>query len=241
MTKKILVLQQVPHEGPGTLFGAIRRAGANAEVVPAYLDGAAIPTGLAPYAGMVILGGPMSVNDIDSDPPRAAQLRLVEEALAQDFPTLGVCLGAQLIALAAGARVYRGDAPEIGWFTVNTSMESAADPLFSNLPSPLPVFQWHGEGFDLPEGAVHLASSPAFPHQAFRIGQNVYGLQFHVEMEAHMIKEWMAENADDLTHNAGKVDLADLARDSAARCGQVAEAGLPIVERWLALALGHAR
>ena len=235
MSNRILVLQQVPHEGLGTLYGAIRRAGATEQVIPTYA-GAEIPTDLSGYAGLIIMGGPMSVNDVD--PVLATQLTLVERAIADDFPVLGICLGAQLIARAAGARIYRGQA-EIGWFSVHPSMESAEDPLFTGLPSPLPVFQWHGEGFDLPHGAVHLASSPAFPHQAFRLGNNVYGLQFHLEMEDHMIKEWMEANAADLRAAQGQVDLDDLTRDSATRCAAIGETGATLAARWLALAAAH--
>ncbi len=232
MSNRILVLQQVPHEGLGTLYGAIRRAGASEQVIPTYA-GAEIPADLSGYAGLIVMGGPMSVND--DDPVLATQLRLIERAIADDFPVLGICLGGQLIARAAGARVYRGDTPEIGWFDVHPSMESETDPLFTGLPSPLPVFQWHGEGFDLPAGAVHLASSPAFPHQAFRLGDHVYGLQFHLEMEDHMIKEWMDANGADLAANRGKVDLDDLTRDSAARCAAIGETGATLAARWLAL------
>ncbi len=234
MSNRILVLQQVPHEGLGTLYGAIRQAGAREEVIPTYRDDATIPTDLAGYAGLIIMGGPMSVHDAESDPTLLAQMRLVEAAIAGDVPTLGICLGAQLIARVAGARVFRGDTSEIGWFQVHPSMESADDPLFVELPSPLPVFQWHGEGFDLPEGAVHLASSPAFPHQAFRLGQHVYALQFHLEMEDHMIKEWMEANAAELA-SADSVDLDDLTRDSAARCAAIGETGHLLATRWLNL------
>ena len=239
MSNKILVLQQVAHEGLGRLYASIRRAGAAEEVLPCYLDGATIPDDLSGYDALVVLGGPMSAEDADTDPILARQLVLISQAIEQDFPTLGICLGAQLIAAATGARVFRGDDPEIGWGEVHLSMESAEDPLFHDLPNPLPVFQWHGDGFDLPTGALHLASSPGFPHQAFRLGRNVYGLQFHVEMEEPMIKEWITENADELMRVFGSSDGEDIIRDAGPRCEAMGEVSFQIAERWLKLVAAH--
>jgi GMP synthase (glutamine-hydrolysing) len=239
MSNTILVLQQVPHEGLGTLEGAIRRAGADIRLVPTYQTDTPIPDTLDGCSGLIILGGPMSVNNMDDSPALTDQLKLVRQAVAGDLPTLGICLGAQLIAASLDARIFRGDSAEIGWFSVTPSIESAQDPLFAELPSPLPVFQWHSEGFDLPVGAVHLASSPAFPHQAFRLGRHVYGLQFHLEMEAPMIDLWMRENRADLDANAAHVDMADLTKDAEERCALIDPVGRTVAARWLTLAAGR--
>ncbi|MDH4229161.1 MAG: gamma-glutamyl-gamma-aminobutyrate hydrolase family protein [Nitrospirota bacterium] len=234
MHNRILVLQQVPHEGLGSIYPLLRRAGAAEEVVPCYHPDATVPRSLNGYRGLIVLGGPMSVNDSSTDPVLGAELRLVQEAIAHDFPTLGICLGAQFIALAAGARVFPGPAPEIGWDEVHLSLESSRDQVFSGLPNPLPVFQWHGEGFDLPRGAVHLASSPRFPHQAFRIGSCVYALQFHMETDAPMVKEWMAVNHEELVRLGRSGDPA-LEHDADTRCGGLAATAEHIVGRWLEL------
>lgn len=236
MNKKILVLQQVAHEGLGRMYSLFRRAGATEEVVPCYMDNARVPDSLAPYSAMVILGGPMSVADEHRDDLRIRQIALARQAIETDFPTLGICLGAQIIAAAAGSRIFKGEAPEIGWYNVNLSLESGKDPLFSGLPNPLPVFQWHGEGFDLPSGAVHLASSERFPHQAFRLRNRVYGLQFHLETEESMVKEWMAENAEELKALGNTVDTADMTRDAAPRYETLGVAADTVVTRWLQLA-----
>jgi len=236
MSDPILVLQQVPHEGLGILHGAIRRAGAEVHPVATWQPDATVPASPDGFSGIIVLGGPMSVNQMDPFPALKAQLALLEQAVARDVPTLGICLGAQLLAATRNARIYAGDSPEIGWFSVNPSIESAADPLFADLPSPLPVFQWHGEGFDLPRGAVHLASSPQFPHQAFRLGRNVYGIQFHVEVEAPMIDLWQQANGAYLAQHAGQIDLDDLSKDAEARCRIINETGHTLAARWLALA-----
>lgn len=232
MTHTILVLQQVPHETLGNLYPLLRRHGMREQVIPCYQEDARIPDTLDGFSGLIILGGPMSANDADDDPVLAAQLRLAEQAVLADFPTLGICLGAQLIARAAGARISRGTDPEIGWDQVHLSLESAEDPLFAGLPNPLPVFQWHGEGFDLPRGAVHLASSPHFPHQAFHLGSHVYGLQFHLEIEAPMIKEWVTVNREELD-GYPHIDPAAIERDPDGRCQALAEVAEQVVSRWL--------
>jgi GMP synthase (glutamine-hydrolysing) len=241
MVKPILVLQQVAHEGLGRLYPILRRAGATEQVVPCYLEGAAVPKSLADYGALVLLGGPMSAIDAEENPTLSAQVDLCREAIERDFPTLGICLGGQLLAHAGGARVFPGETPEIGWYDVHLSLESHDDPLFTGLPNPLPVFQWHGDGFDLPAGALHLASSPLFPHQAFRLGENVYGVQFHLEVEEPMVKEWMAVNAAELERLRGTIEAPAVTADAAARCAALASTCDTVVTRWLERAAAHGR
>ena len=161
------------------------------------------------------MGGPMSVND--NLPFLEAELRLIERAVAAGKPVLGVCLGAQLIARALGARVYRNEAKEIGWFPVYWTGECAGDGLFGGLSEPETVFHWHGETFDLPEGARGLARSDVCRNQAFRFGRNVYGIQFHLEVTPEMIADWVVEDENcadvrelavppDPFHNAGRLE-----------------------------------
>ena len=240
MNRPILVLQQVAHEGLGRLYTVFRRAGATEEVVPCYVPGTAIPNDLSPYAGMVLMGGPMSAVNAEDDPVLAAQLALCGRAIERDFPTLGICLGAQLLARAAGARIFHGQKPEIGWDRVHLALESQEDPLFTGLPNPLTVFQWHGDGFDLPAGALHLASSPQFPHQAFRIGTRLYGLQFHLEVEEPMVKEWAAVNADELERLEGVVEPV-LDSPGAEQGAAVQAACDTLVSRWLELVAAYRR
>lgn len=140
------------------------------------------------YEALIVLGGPMSAND--PIPALARELRLIEQALGRNTPLLGVCLGSQLIAKALGARVYRNAELEIGWEPVHLTDAGRADPLFERIASPMSVFHWHGETFELPRGAEWLAWSEKCKHQAYRYGSNVYGLQFHPEVDAAMIAEW---------------------------------------------------
>ena len=127
---------------------------------------------------IIAMGGPMSVNDEAELPWLVPEKAFIRAAIQQGVPVLGICLGAQLIASALGARVYAGRQREIGWFDVEAV--SQAGDAFA-FPETTTVFHWHGETFDLPAGAVHLARSAACAHQAFQVGTNVIGLQFHLE------------------------------------------------------------
>ncbi|WP_456474444.1 type 1 glutamine amidotransferase [Candidatus Pyrohabitans sp.] len=155
------------------------------------------------YDLIVILGGPMSVNDEDSYPYLAVEKAVIRRALAEDKPLLGVCLGSQLIASALGARVYPGEEKELGWYPLYLTQEGRRDEVFSAFPPRFEVFQWHGETFDLPSEATLLASSPLYPHQAFRVGRS-YALQYHLEVTAEMVREWsrdVPEKRDEILYN----------------------------------------
>jgi GMP synthase (glutamine-hydrolysing) len=142
---------------------------------------------------MVIMGGPMSANDDLTFIQR--EVALIAEAVKSEIPLLGVCLGAQLIAKALGAKVYRNTVREIGWAPVTFTEAARRDPLFAGLSALETVFHWHGDTFDLPRNAELLASSAACRNQAFRVANRVYGLQFHLEVKPVMIEQWCAEDA----------------------------------------------
>ncbi len=174
--KQVQVLQHVPFEGPGSIADWLAAQRADVGLTRLFADD---PMPRADGIGALIaLGGPMSVNDEDALHWLRPEKQLVRDAVARGIPVLGVCLGAQLIASALGASVYRGAASEIGWFPVQGVPDAA--PGFQFPPESL-VFHWHGETFDLPAGAVRLAGSPACQNQAFRVGRNVVALQFHLE------------------------------------------------------------
>lgn len=137
--------------------------------------------------GVIVMGGPMGVYEADLHPALHAEIALIKEALRRNLPVLGICLGSQLLAAAAGARVFKGHGPEVGWLPVELVAE---DPWLVDWPRRFEPLHWHGDTFDLPVGAALLASSSAYPHQAFRIGSGL-GLQFHVEATAEMTLEWM--------------------------------------------------
>ena len=132
----------------------------------------------------------MSVNDEAELPWLVGEKALIRDAVESGTPFWGACLGVQLLASSLGARVYAGETPEVGVLSVELTDEGRADPVFAGLPPQFPTLQWHGDTFDLPAGAVRLASSPAYPNQAFRYGPRAYGVQFHVEVSEAMAAEW---------------------------------------------------
>lgn len=200
--RRVLVVQHVEPEGPALLAGALAAAGCELDVVRTDL-GAALPRDLSAHAGLVIMGGPMSAAGDGRDyPSRDTEVALVRDALARGTPTLGVCLGAQVVALAGGAAVYPGDGPEIGWGPVTLEPAAADDPLLGGIAGEMTVLHWHGDTFDLPAGAVRLASTPAYPNQAFRLGDAAWGLQFHVEVDSDAVARFVAA----FGHEAGDAD-----------------------------------
>lgn len=187
---KLLVFQHVPYEILGTLNPLLKRAGFRIRYVNFGRHPDAQPT-LEGYHGLVILGGPMSVYDVRAHPYLKTELKVIEEALQRGVPMLGICLGAQLIATALGAQVRPNRHKEIGWYDVAPTSVAADDPLFAHFRGVERIFQWHGDTFDIPHGGTHLASSLVCERQAFRYGDKVYGLQFHLEVDQPMIERWL--------------------------------------------------
>ena len=195
--KPVLVFQHIWCETPGIFLEVLREQKRPVETVKLF-EGDRPPDNLSRFAGLVMMGGPMSVNDEADYPWLKAEDRLLKEALALDFPTLGICLGSQLIAKAAGGVVRQGPRKEIGWYPIRLSAAAGEDRLFRQCPDTIEVFQWHGEYFDTPPGAVNLASSELYTCQAFSIGRNVYGLLFHLEVTGGMVTEWVATFREEL-------------------------------------------
>ena len=185
--KRVFALRHVPFEDLGLIRAPLEERGISIEYPDLYrLD-------VAQAAGLIFMGGPMSAND---DLPYLRQeLQLISQAVELQRPVLGVCLGAQLIAKALGAKVYRNAVKEIGWFDIHFTEAAAHDPLFAGVGPSETVFHWHGETFDLPAGAEWLACSEACRNQAFRAAAGVYGLQFHLEVTPAMIADWCAQDA----------------------------------------------
>ncbi len=188
--KKLLVCQHVAHEILGTLNPLLKRAGFRIRYVNFARHPDARPS-LDGYDGLVILGGPMSVNDSHRLAHLTTEMKLIEAALRRNLPVLGICLGSQLIAKTLGANVYPNREKEIGWYDVAPTDEAEDDPLLTAFEKSEKIFQWHGETFDMPRSSRHLAFSSRCAHQAFRYGQNVYGLQFHLEVDEPMIQRWL--------------------------------------------------
>jgi GMP synthase (glutamine-hydrolysing) len=178
------------------------------------------------HTGLIIMGGPMSAND---DLPGLKDERtLIEKALHDDVPMLGICLGSQLIAKALGAKVFRNAELEIGWEPVWLTDAGKNDVVLGSVESPTAFFHWHGETFDLPQGAEWLAYSKKCRHQAYRYGRKVYGIQFHPEVTAEMIDDWCGQPV-----NCG--DVATLSAPIDARLHDQRAPAKRMLESWLKL------
>lgn len=152
--------------------------------------GDGLPRETSGLDGLIVMGGPMNVDEVDRYPFLLPEIQLIEAAIKDGKPVLGICLGAQLMAKALGADVYQHSVREVGWRPIEVTAAAAADPLFRQFPKRFNVMQWHGDTFDLPKDAVHLARSSACENQAFRWGNNAYALQFHLEATPEMVSSW---------------------------------------------------
>ena len=187
LDSRLLVLQHIACEPPAAFEDELRERGL--DLVRVELDeGEPLPD-WREFPAIVVMGGPMGAYEEAEHPWLAAEKRLLREAVDADVPVWGVCLGAQLLAGALGARVYPGERPEVGLLPVELTPAASSDPVFGEAPPSFPTLQWHGDTFDLPAGATLLASSPAYPNQAFRIGRS-YALQFHIEVSLELATEW---------------------------------------------------
>lgn len=197
--RRVLVLQHVAVEPLGTLLPLLRSYGLRIRYQNFERDPEAQPS-IGSYDGLIVLGGPMSAWDDENHPHLQTETALIETAVAQGTPVLGICLGAQLLARALGARVHPAAEREIGWHAVTPTEAGRADPVLGGFEGTEDVFQWHGDTFDLPDGAVHLVRSATAgcAHQAFRYGNHAYGLQFHLEADAALIERWL--NTPQLQH-----------------------------------------
>ena len=188
----VLVLQHIACEPPGVYEDVLRGRGATLHRVE--VDAGDELPDWREFDAMVAMGGPMSANDEAALPWLSDEKLLIRDAVRAGLPFWGVCLGVQLLAASLGARVYAGEAPEVGVLPVELTEAGTRDPVFAALPPTLPALQWHGDTFDLPEGAVRLAGSPAYPNQAFRF-MSAYGVQFHLEVSTEMAQEWAAASS----------------------------------------------
>jgi GMP synthase-like glutamine amidotransferase len=189
MTRSWVVIQHVPFEGPGLI--AEVAAGRGIELQPCHTYRAEQPPSTEEIDGLVVMGGPMGVGDTEEHPYLAGETELIAEMIQSGRPVLGVCLGAQLMAHSLGARIYRGAQAEIGLGTVSLTAAGREDPVLGGPGlKALPVMHWHQDTFDLPEDAIGLARSELYAHQAFRVGERAYGLQFHLEVNRELAGTW---------------------------------------------------
>jgi GMP synthase-like glutamine amidotransferase len=196
-----------------------------------------IPADIGSYAGLIVLGGPMSANDTAKYPFLADTMRLVRKFAAADRPVLGICLGAQVIARAFGGEVYRMDRLESGFYTMETTAEGRRDPVFSALGGTITSFQNHFEAVRNVPGATALATGGACPAQAFRIGRATYATQFHPEVTIDIVREWIRKFGRAFTDEEPRL-LTDLDRQFRASFARHRDQCQALVRNWLALATG---
>lgn len=199
----VLIIKNIITEGPGTIEDFLRKEDISFKVVE--LSSGEVPPSLEDFNSLVIMGGPMGVYEIGQYPHLRIESRIIREAINRDMKVLGICLGAQMIAYCLGSNVYKGPKEEIGWQHIELAGDGIRDPFMKKLaihPSvgdfwrKFKVFHWHGDTFEIPIGAVLLASSELYKNQAFRYKDNVYGFQFHIEVTGKMIKDWFENRPD---------------------------------------------
>ena len=199
----VLIIKHVDIEGPGLIESCLKQREISNQILCLGTD-VPLPKPEG-FTHIVLLGGPMNVYEEDHYPFLREEDLFIKEAIQRGKRVLGICLGAQLIAKALGAKVSKAPVKEIGWYDVSLTEEGAADPWFASLPKTFRVFQWHEDTFEIPRRAKLLATSTAVPHQAFRYGDNAYGLQFHLEVTPEMIRDWVNEYGDPCPSSSGKI------------------------------------
>lgn len=205
----VLIIKNIASEGPGTIEEHLLAEKLPCSIIDLKKGDDAPP--ISTFTHLVIMGGPMAVYEMEQYAFLKNEALLIERAFKANKHVLGVCLGAQMVAHALGARVYAGRQKEIGWYEVALTDEGMRDPCVSHLAcdgkKSAQVFQWHGDTFDLPAGAVRLASSGLYPNQAFRYSDRVYALQFHIEVTPVIVLDWLK--------NEKGIDLNKVSAESA--------------------------
>ncbi len=228
---KIWVLQHHPVENLGAIANSLEEAALAWQYVRVF-DGAPIPTEMKGAGGLIVMGGPESVYQLDRYPYLRDEMRLIDGALRDNKPILGVCLGAQLLAATLGATVKRGETREIGWYSVRLADAAREDRLMRGLPAEFMAAHWHSDVFELPNGAVALASSAKTPIQAFRFGDNAYGLLFHTEITQERLGKLVSEFGEDLKRVG--IDGDSFVAHAPEHLPALSEIGATIFSRWAA-------
>jgi len=232
MSAPLLVLQHAGCEPPGVYEDVLRERGVVFERV--VLDEAPSLPGSEGWAGIVAMGGAMGAYEEDAHPWLAAEKRLIAEAVGAGTAFWGVCLGAQVLASALGAEVRPGPAPELGVMDVELTAAAAGDPVFAGAPARFSTLQWHGDTYELPEGAVRLARSERYEQQAFAFGR-AYGVQFHLEVDGALAAEWMevAEYVAELEELDGAQAPARMLAEVRAAEAETVPLARELFTRWL--------
>lgn len=225
-----IVLRHVSFEDLGLLADVLDRAGWDVAVRDASIADLSDPA-LEAAELLIVLGGPIGVYETEAYPFLTREIALLERRLEQGRPVLGICLGCQLIAAALGARVFSGPVKEIGWGRIDLTEAGQNSCLAPLAADQAMVLHWHGDTFDLPDGAVKLASNRFYENQAFSYGRNVLALQFHIEADPFRLEEWYIGHAVELT--AAGVSVAQLRAATMKIADRLRPQVETIFERWL--------
>lgn len=214
---RVHVIQHVPFEGPAAIAEWADERGVRLTNTKVFTGEPFPRSGDAEL--LVVMGGPMSANDVDDLPWLAEEKATIGEFIRAGKRVLGICLGAQLIADVLGQKVYRASEKEIGWFPVSLAPNARTSPLFADFPDRFVPLHWHGETFDLPPHADLIASSAAVPNQAFVVDGRVVGLQFHLEATPSSIDELIECAASDITGGTWQQSADEISSSAAAHVG----------------------
>lgn len=229
---RLLFVEFEAIDQPGRLGANLSALGMDLDVVQTH-RGDQLPS-LHGYHALIALGGAMNAEDDENHPYLQNVVALLQDATTRNLPTLGVCLGGQLVARSLGARVWQKKSMEIGFFPIHLTEAGQADPLFSGFDNELVAFQWHEDAFDLPERATLLADSKRDSFQAFRY-RNTYGLQFHPEVDADTIESWAGFDAGSLKDASDPITLEELLRRAHAVERHFADQTKRLCENWAAI------
>jgi GMP synthase-like glutamine amidotransferase len=210
---KALILQNASHEGPGTIEDYFKKNKIAYTIVDLSKKGYKTPD-LSDYNALIVMGGPMNVYETDEFPYLIEEEKIIKMAIEKNYLVLGICLGAQMMAKALGAKVTKGKTKEIGWYDINLTEDGIEDKALGPLGNKVKVFQWHGDTFEIPSGAVRLANSELFPNQAFRYGKRAYALQFHLEVTEGIIKDWIKHGETELKPLQGLIEPQKIVEDN---------------------------
>lgn len=235
--KTAVAIRHVPFEDLGSFEEVLSGAGYAVRYLEAAWDDLSTLDRTPPEL-LVVLGGPVGANDEADYPFLRDERVLLERRLAGDRPTLGICLGAQLMVRALGARVYPAPRKEIGWSTLRLTEAGREGCLAPLAPEHTPVLHWHGDTFDLPEGAERLASTDVCPNQAFRYGHAALALQFHAEVTARGLEQWFIAHACEIGGTEG-IGVERLRRDTRRWCSGLEVQGRRCLEEWLRVLPGE--
>ncbi|OVE78411.1 hypothetical protein BVX98_00175 [bacterium F11] len=230
----IHVLIHFQTETLGTLENRLKEAGHSYREIHLY-RGEALPS-IEDVTGLIVMGGPMGVTEIDLYPYILEETQLIGSCIRKNLPVLGICLGGQLIAHALGSKVFPNRFKEVGWDLVSLTDEALSDPVFKGTKKDFLAFHWHGDTFDLPKGAIHLAKTSRCRNQAFRYGKTTYGFQFHLETNPEMIHQWIGSPEGKAMLESAGEDASKVWNQTSQGCSMMEPIADRIFSRYLRMA-----